>query len=352
MKEETINDLICPIVVNDKTRQACGGGLVAEVVTEHGNEILNGFLTCKTCGVKYPIIEGVLIIWPEIEVYIKDNCVNIIRAVGKKNIHKEIDGYFKAVLKSDYSQLTKDLSKRTGNFADENQYCLYYYDDLRSVNSSPVFDALIEKYLDHNSYKILEDSVKQLNTKGKTAIDIGCNVGGVSHFLSGHYDFVYGIDASYKNVLDANMINRWVPEKKDWYSLTARNRNIKRTITVDKADNTEFIVASGRNLPFKNKSKSLSVLSNVIDITAKNYFVVSEAIRMLKPDGRIFISYVPGFRSIEGGDKKLSISPENLKKTFPQIDFYQVDEEVPFFLRISRNHFNLYSNTCMIGKSL
>ncbi len=351
MKNETIKELICPVIVNEKIRDACGGGLDAEVVSEAGGEIIDGFLTCKRCGVKYPVINGVLILWPEIETYIRENCVNIIRAVGKKNIHKDVDDYFRDLLKSDYHKVIKDLSKRTGNFADENQYCLYYYDDLRSVNSSPVFDDLIEKYLDHNAYKILEDSVRQLDSKGETAIDIGCNVGGVSHFLSGHFKFVYGIDASFKNVLDANMINRWVPEKKDWYSLTARNRNVKRPINVEKADNTEFIVASGRSLPFKNKGQSLSVLSNVIDITAKNFFVISEAIRMLKPDGRLFLSYVPGFRSIEGTDKKLSITPENIKKTFTSVDFYQIDKDVPFFLRMSRDHFNLYGNTCMIGKA-
>jgi SAM-dependent methyltransferase len=50
MKHRALNVLVCP---------ACKADLLAEIAVVEGNEILDGTLTCSSCGARYPIRDGV-----------------------------------------------------------------------------------------------------------------------------------------------------------------------------------------------------------------------------------------------------------------------------------------------------
>ena len=127
--------------------------------------------------------------------------------------------------------------------------------------------ALFEYYRSAKLITFLERSGVQI---GGRVIDVGCGGGGMPLSLAEHADFVVGIDP-------------W-----DRFSMAGVNLAREKGLA-----NVRFLQASGLALPFPARHFDLVLSHSVIEHVADAGLYLRECRRVIKPDGRFFLSTAP-----------------------------------------------------------
>lgn len=123
--------------------------------------------------------------------------------------------------------------------------------------------------------------LKELGPKSKTVLDVGCGGGLLANALAKAGHTVSGIDLSSSSLEVA--------------------RSFDETKTVD------YRVANGYSLPFRNETFDVVAAMDVLEHVEEPRLLISEASRVLKPNGRFFfhtfnrnwISYVLIIKGVE-----------------------------------------------------
>jgi len=334
MRKSTILDLKCPKI----NRKRCSGNLKVEILSQKNDEIIDGFLICQACKSKYPIIQSIPILLNNLREYLKSEFRNISKTIGgDKKIHQEVFSYI-----IDLTNATFDegfFSPGEGQLYVAAQYGTKQ--QCRSRSSS-LFNKWLKSYQKNSLREVIKRWISENNLKDEKAIDIGCAAGGFTYLLAQKCSFSYGVDISFASLFTANRIIKQIPTKLKYYLAVGEEKEVK--IKIKKLDNIDFILASADNLPFKNKTFGLALVSYIIDVEKNNFMILKEVNRTLDRGAGIFLSFVPFFRYLKYGNRKLLMDEENIKVLMKSFNFYQVLRPIsvdPRFLQRSVDCFML-----------
>ena len=109
---------------------------------------------------------------------------------------------------------------------------------------------------------------------GKRLLDIGCGAGGKSMYYASQGAFVTGMD----------IVESYAKESSELANILG--------ITPDRFS---FVLGDASSLPFENGTFDCVVMNDAVEHVADPAAVISEALRVLKPGGRLFMNFPPYF---------------------------------------------------------
>ncbi len=196
----------------------CKGKLELEVL-QQAQEINEGFLHCKICRLKYPIISKIPILRSDFVSYLSNRS-----KLGGKLYLKANHKTMKSFMKKSLSKIKK-LEDKTEI---EKRWAKIY-----KANKSAKF------------YSVIRDKLSKL-PKSKLALEHGCSIGIISKFMAKNNDITFGIDNSFSAIYAAK-----------------KNR----------IENLDYFVADSLEHPFGNQKFGLVVALNLLELVEPNKLV-------------------------------------------------------------------------------
>ena len=148
----------------------CGSKLELEIL-EFENEIDEGIMTCIKCGMQYPIIEKIPIMWNNFSSYLSAR--KSLSGYFYKTIkHKKLKNYLKAIL----SEII--FTKEDRHIVEERWSKIY------QNSRTSKFYSEMKRHLDNIP-------------KSEWVLEHGCSIGLLASYLSKKHDHVLGVDRSF-----------------------------------------------------------------------------------------------------------------------------------------------------------
>lgn len=302
MIKKIVTDLCC---INNSCKKA---RLSLESFLGTEDECIEGFLTCKICKSKYPIIQGVPIL---LENFHKYACQRII-TFGKRIVNSK-SPEIKSFLKSEGAKI------RGHTYNDRYEENGIWYKSYLNTHNGYTSDdrllSLFKKQIKPNHiYKMLTDEDLNLNGIG---LDIGCSIGSSTFELSKKVTYVFGIDLSFSFILEARKI------------MHDRKRR-----------NMEFIVADATNLPFRSKFFQIVVALNVIDRMDFNKLILSIN-SCIKKYGKLILADPYHFVDNNGKEEFDSV---HIRKKLEKFGYKIKNREsyIPWILKMNERSYLFY----------
>lgn len=302
MIKKIVTDLCC---VNNSCKKP---RLYLESFLGTEDECIEGFLSCKICKSKYPIIQGVPILLENFHEYACQRIITFGKWIVNSN-SSQIKSFLKSEGAKIHGHTYNDRYEENG---------IWYNVYLNTHNNYPSGDRLLsllkKQIKPHHVYKMLTN--EDLNLSG-IGLDIGCSIGSSTIELSKKLSYVFGIDLSFSFILEARKI--------------MHNRNRR---------NMEFIVTDATNLPFKSKFFHSIVALNVIDRLdfVKLIFSVNSSI---KKNGKLILIDPYHFVDDTGKDKFDSIQTrKRLEKSGYKIN--NEESYIPWIMKINERSYLFY----------
>ncbi|CAN5471866.1 hypothetical protein BH18THE1_BH18THE1_10490 [soil metagenome] len=302
MIKKIASDLCC--VNNSCTKM----GLRLESFIDVKDECIEGFLSCKVCNSKYPIIQGVPILLENFHEYARQRIITY----GKWIINSK-SSKLKSFLRSEGAK----ISRPTYNDRYEEKSILYksYLSTHQGYASDDRLLSLLKNQIkpDH-IYKMLSN--KNLNLNG-IGLDIGCSFGLSTFELSKKLTYVFGVDLSFSFILEARKI---------MHNKTSRN--------------VEFIVADAVNLPFESKFFQSIIALNVVD-RIDLYKLISSVNRCIKKNGKLILIDPYHFVKNNDNDKFDSIQIRKIVEKFG----YKINNKeyyIPWIVKMNERSYLFY----------
>jgi SAM-dependent methyltransferase/uncharacterized protein YbaR (Trm112 family) len=148
----------------------CGKKLALEILKKDA-EIKEGFLSCVRCGLHFPIIDKIPILWDDFTNYLSNR-----PSLGGVLYTKTVTPKLKLYIKSKLGAIPKN---HTDMSLVEKRWSAIYEKNRKSA-----FYDMIKKSLD-----AMPDS--------RTALEHGCSIGIITQHMAESHDNVFGIDKSY-----------------------------------------------------------------------------------------------------------------------------------------------------------
>lgn len=303
MKVKSLNILRCPACVSTT---ACQGEYATGVLklTEGAakcpknsrDEITEGFLTCQRCKREFPIISGVAILTPEPQAHISRFYQSILASTMEHGYLSETMLDYMKSFNCEFP-VAAQMDNNRGNYG---MYIHNHFPEM-DVDDDPI-DTEFRNYLLHikeNNYQnSLLKMIDALPGGRKLAIDIGCNVGGLTSELSARFESVIGFDYSFHSTLLARKILLHKPERLRQYKIFKDLNSVEtKNLGSKLVSNVEFVVANALHPPLPSACADLVNSANVIDEIDSASLFIREKSRLAKPGG--FISLCTSF-SIPG----------------------------------------------------
>jgi SAM-dependent methyltransferase/uncharacterized protein YbaR (Trm112 family) len=272
------------------------------------DECIEGFLSCKVCNSKYPIIQGVPILLENFHEYARQRIITY----GKWIINSK-SSKLKSFLRSEGAKI------RNPTYNDRyEEKSIWYKSYLNTHQGYPSDDrllSLLKKQIkpDH-IYRMLSN--KNLNLNG-IGLDIGCSFGLSTFELSKKLTYVFGVDLSFSFILEARKI--------------MHNK---------KSRNVEFIVADAINLPFESKFFQSIIALNVID-RIDLYKLISSVNRCIKKNGKLILIDPYHIVKNNGNDKLDSVQIRKIVEKFG----YKINNKeyyIPWIVKMNERSYLFY----------
>lgn len=224
-------------------------------------EILEGFLYCPKCEIRYPIISGIAIIVKDLTNY----------ASARPDIFGK---WYTECHSQEMKEFLKVMSTKikTPSVIDDRyeSYGRYFqtYKWLHNEN----FES--DKFLHLLRWKIKPSDIYRKLTTGINfnpegiALDLGCALGLSTYELSKKFSFAFGVDASYSFILEA------------------KRKSLEAGVT-----NTEFFVADILDLPFNSQRFDLVFGLNILEFMPLEELIPAVH-NLLKPNC-LFVTTTP-----------------------------------------------------------
>jgi SAM-dependent methyltransferase/uncharacterized protein YbaR (Trm112 family) len=359
MKEHCLTDLVCPAF---KEKAHCHGRLLLDEryrkqAEDDASEILEGIVRCQECGEEYPIICGILILVMDVKTYLAQNYSVILSSAAPYGVTRHMIAYLESK-GYDFHDTGYKSSVWTNTLGMSNYICAHY-DNLSSIiDPSHPLRGLIQAYSQHDFYaQMLEMAASALGQNAK-ALDIGCNVGGMTYRLAPSCAFVYGVDISFRAALIARRILLNRPERLNSYRFYHKGLSFEeRMLSIEQRRNVEIIVASGLNLPFADGFFDLVSCANVLDLVSQPSGLLRESLRVLKSGGKLLLAdpyyWSPEWTPIENwiGVEGRDITAEALRRQLAQVcDIISRRDRVLWLLRVYDRYFTIWLNDCILAQ--
>lgn len=152
----------------------CHSGLKLESYKED-SEIVEGILSCVRCGLVYPIVSGVPILWNDFTSYLANR-----QKLGGELLLSVKSPKLKSLIKSSLSKASKDTN------------------DLSIIEKR--WAAIYQKNQKSRFYHIIK---KSFDLDCELSVEYGCSIGVMSAHLAKHSTTSFGIDKSFYAIVQA-----------------------------------------------------------------------------------------------------------------------------------------------------
>lgn len=328
-----------------------------------GEEIREGALRCAACGVTYPVVAGVAVVLDNAYRYFRwfyPFAKGFLEEVG--GMSRPFQVWLHQRMLADLERKSDKLFPRPVTYNDHTAHPLHKWlatylltHFLDPVGSGePLVDALLSACHHRGPLNTLHDMVARHARDPSVGVDLGCSVGGLSVRLSGLCGRVVGIDISFEKILTARRVVLGEPARPSPLRLYHEGISYETVpLPPVSARNVDFIVASAHALPLEGTSVDVVTSCNLIDIVSEPLEVLKETVRVLKGGGLLAMStpYLDHtdavVRYLEGGrgDPRKTVL-ENL----PGFTVLEEAEKVPWILRASDRHYDLYLDHCFLAR--
>jgi SAM-dependent methyltransferase len=321
----------------------------------HAHELLEGFVLCDKCRTEYPVIAGVLILAEDIKTYVSSHYSLLLTcAAAEGALGPEMLRYLRS---SGYDFI--QLNTCDHFYGRQSLYISAHYHDLgptTALRGGPFAGYLQNEYEDF--YDLLFSQVKGHLSQNQIALDVGCNVGGMTYRLSRHCASVFGVDLSFASTLTARKLLLHQPAAQWSYCLPKEGRRFEeRCLSLERRENVEMLVASGMQLPFPAGMFDLVSCLSVIDCVPDPVALIRSLASSLKPGGILLISdpyswsvdatHVKEWLGEETGQPSAAAMQELLAEEF---DILWEQDGVPWILREHGSFYQVWLNHCLLAQ--
>ena len=233
MKKLLLDFLICPNCLPEEHP------LLSSIDESDGNDIISGYLSCKKCGRRYPIDNGIAVLLPETE---------------------------------------PEISRSQALYEETSAVSSYLWSHYADILHEPEANHAYTTWAGH------------LASGNFLGLDVGCAVGRLTFELSKKNNFAIGLDRSFSFI---QLARKLLIERKLDFSLINEGRlSEQKTIIFDnrwRFDKIEFIVGDALAIPFAQNSFSLLTSLNVLDKVSKPLEHLFEINRIAKNKNTRFL---------------------------------------------------------------
>jgi SAM-dependent methyltransferase/uncharacterized protein YbaR (Trm112 family) len=213
MLNTTLNYLKCP-------RRSCKGKLSlaersSKKIDSDVSEVTSGEIACSGCHKKYPIMNGVAILVPDVRVYLLTHVKGISRWVSDSEIPADIRSDFqKARREIETEHIEEDLeAERVTALYVMNHYLRAQgsvpWWKPKNGDSSQEIGEIIERFWDHGPFAKIS---KLWGSEKRSLIELGCGVGGLYAHLSDRVSQYLGVDSSFASIALARKLALGLPD--------------------------------------------------------------------------------------------------------------------------------------------
>lgn len=240
------------------------------------DEIKEGLLLCKNCGVTYPILSKIPVLWHDLLSYLSNRA-----QLGGYLMNHVKNPILKSMLKDALGKISKNHEDVTNL---EKRWIDTYKNSLKS-----------------KFYLYIKKSLEKI-PKSNLVLEHGCSIGHVTKNLAKKHEIVFGIDQSFLAIAEAKKTN---------------------------CKNLDYFVANSLSPPFGKKSFELVVALNVLELIEPLDFlkVISSQLK-----GTLVISdpydYERGKNSV-----KIKLDSQSIRGELKKLGFvFMQKTEKPLFL--------------------
>ena len=365
MFEKTLNHLICPHKAPqgrcDGGLRLHGDGLPVRRASGNEDEVHEGLVRCRTCGVDYPVISGVLILVNRVTDYL----TRFWRAVlSSAALHGTVSDDLARWLERHHPD-APGLPSSEQRIDVNLPGSMDRLSDLVGGDARyGTFAKFLTEWLGRSPYDRLASFVHGLGVEGGLAVDSGCGAGAMALRLAPMADYVIGVDYTFGAVLLARRLLLHQPRPQSTYELRRAAdvfelRSAAPAVAASAAaggqatlplTNADFIVSDSMNLPFPDGSLDLVAEANIIDILSLRS-ALKESARALKKGGVVLLT--DPFKINPGTFAKRGDDPVAALKTFLSSQGLSVEMEedfVPWVWYLYDRHFQVYLNYCAAAR--
>jgi SAM-dependent methyltransferase len=328
-----------------------------------GEELREGALQCVACGAAYPVVTGVAVLvrnpfryfrgfYPFAKGYLAD--------IGGMSKHFEV--WLHTRMLGDLEDKKDKLFPRPQPYDERAAHPLHkwlgtyllthYFPPLPS--GDPTLDALLDVCHQRGPVRLLGDMAQRWAGTPELGLDMGCSVGGLSVRLAGFCRRAIGVDLSFEKIVTARrtvLREPCAPEPLRIYHEGISYETV--SLPEIAAEDVDFVVCSGSETPLDSATADVITSCNLIDIVNDPFELLAEKIRMLAAGGVLAMS-TPYLDHAAGVTKYLEAGTGDPRKIvldhLPGFEILEERTKVPWLLRASDRHYDLYLDHCFVAR--
>jgi len=175
-------------------------------------DILYGTLLCQSCKERFPILQGVALVVPDVRGYLLHHIKGISKSVPEERIPKAFRKEYRSSLEElralEEEHIEEDLESERVNAL----YLMNHYLSAKEMKKlemrviasvSPTIQEWIERYWDRGPMKVVSDWIPEK----ASVLELGCGVGGLYRRMPETTQRYLGMDSSFHSVLIARHLN-------------------------------------------------------------------------------------------------------------------------------------------------
>lgn len=257
----------------------------------YGTEILEALLQSRGSNTYYPIIAGIAILVPDPLLFIASQYARIVAAASPHLSSQMID-----YLRGHDIDLFGSESGDGWSLLRNNHLVRGHYDapsvDPGPDSSSPGHDGSpCADAPEHDWYEALADLPASHIERSGRALDIGCNVGGITYRLARRFEHVVGVDTDFDAALQARSILLHQPVAMRSYRRPVEGIIYeRRRLRISPPTNVEIVLADAFRLPFERESFDLATTVNVLEVVEDPRDLVTTAHGALRDQGLLLLT--------------------------------------------------------------
>jgi len=328
------------------------------------NEIVDGALKCSACGAEYPVLAGVAILLSNPFRYLR-HCFPFLKGllIEVKGMRREVEFWLNSRMLDDIKTRDEELFPKKLPYNEKtttpmhkwlSTYVMGHY-FIPHPSGNPLVDQLLVSNHSNGPLAMLSDMGQRwANGEVNLAVDLGCSVGGLTVRMGEYACSSLGMDLSFEKVLTARRIVLGEPVSAGPLRLYREGTSYDAIpIPETKTNDTEFIVASGDNVPLSQGCATIVASCNLVDIVPDPFKLIAEKKRLTQPGGVLLLS-TPYLDHSPAVINHLEAGRGNPKAIILEqlADFELLEEKdmVPWLLRSSDRHYDIYLDHCIAAR--
>lgn len=317
-----------------------------------GKDLQQGILGCLSCQTLFPVIAGIPILINPLEDWLRKNHSNILRGIH------------------DCFRLSSDmldwLNQREWSFGNQSQNNYYedsrwlqifiqtHFDPLRpgTDDPSPLGKALAQQ---EQVFEVCQEMLAAVIKKPvPQALDVGCNVGGMSYRLKPFAQNLLALDTAFCALLSAKRILHQTP-KAISQGIRRIDGSFTETFDIDAQNaSCDFLLSPLEQSHFTQTFDLITCL-NVIDCVNNPEVFLNKLVSLLKPGGFLLLTSPYSWTSDDvPRDKWLTQtglpSEQALQMLLEQKGMVLIEfrDHIPWVLTEHKRWYRVFSNHCIL----